>query len=41
MSELTREVFIPLVSGYGAAALEADSAIGDRLATFSPGGAGE
>ena len=37
MSELTREVFIPLVSGYGAAALEADSAIGERLAILAGG----
>lgn len=41
MSELTREVFIPSVSGFGAGALEADSAIGGTLGTFSPGRARE
>ena len=40
VSQLTRDVFIPAVSGYGASSLEADTAIGDRLATFSPGSVG-
>ena len=40
VSELTREVFIPAVSGYGASAGRADSVIGDRMATFAPGGTG-
>ena len=41
VSELTREVFIPVVSGYGASAGQADAVIGDRLATFTPGGTAE
>jgi hypothetical protein len=40
VSELARDVFIPVVSGYGASAGQADTVIGDRLATFAPGGAG-
>lgn len=40
VSELTRDVFIPVVSGYGASAGQADVVIGDRLAAFTPGGTG-
>jgi MFS family permease len=40
VSELTRDVFIPVVSGYGASVGQADAVIGDRLAAFTPGGTG-
>jgi CRP-like cAMP-binding protein len=36
MSELTRELFIPVVSGYGASARESEAVVGSRLATFTP-----
>jgi CRP-like cAMP-binding protein len=36
VAELTRELFIPLVSGYGASAREAQTTIADRLAAFTP-----
>jgi MFS family permease len=38
--ELRRSLFIPVISGYGASAGEADAAIASRLETFQPTGAG-
>lgn len=36
LAELTRELFIPLVSGYGASAREAQTTVADRLAAYMP-----